>query len=38
MEVIYFSGYTLQEKVAIAENHLFEKQLKLHGLTKKILK
>jgi ATP-dependent Lon protease len=35
MEVIYFSGYTLQEKVAIAENHLFEKQLKLHGLTKK---
>jgi len=35
MEVINFSGYTLPEKIAIAENHIFPKQMKLNGLSKK---
>ncbi|MFB3851694.1 MAG: endopeptidase La [Acidobacteriota bacterium] len=35
MEVINFSGYTLVDKVCIAQNHLVPKQLKLHGITKK---
>jgi ATP-dependent Lon protease len=35
MEVIHFSGYTLPEKISIAENHLCQKQMKLNGLTKK---
>ncbi len=35
MEVINFSGYTLPDKVNIAQNHLIPKQLKLHGLTRK---
>jgi ATP-dependent Lon protease len=32
MEVIPFSGYTLPEKLAIAEGYLIPKQLKAHGL------
>ncbi|MBM3504394.1 MAG: endopeptidase La [Alphaproteobacteria bacterium] len=35
MEVIRLSGYTEDEKVAIAERHLINKQLKGHGLTDK---
>jgi ATP-dependent Lon protease len=35
MEVIKMSGYTIEEKVEIARNHLFPKQLKEHGLTDK---
>lgn len=37
MEVIKMSGYTLEEKVEIARQHLFPKQLKEHGLTAKHL-
>ena len=37
MELIQLTGYTLQEKVEIAKNHLLPKQLKEHGLTKKHL-
>jgi ATP-dependent Lon protease len=37
MEVIKMSGYTIEEKVEIAKNHLFPKQLALHGLTTKDL-
>ncbi|MBC8208968.1 MAG: endopeptidase La [Desulfobulbaceae bacterium] len=33
MEVVDLSGYTLQEKVAIARNHLLSKQLDVHALT-----
>ena len=32
MELISFSGYTLPEKLAIAEGYLVPKQLKAHGL------
>jgi ATP-dependent Lon protease len=35
MEVIKMSGYTIEEKVEIARQHLFPKQLKEHGLTSK---
>jgi len=35
MEVIKMSGYTVEEKVEIARQHLFPKQLKEHGLTPK---
>ncbi len=35
MEVIKMSGYTIEEKVEIARQHLFPKQLKEHGLTNK---
>jgi ATP-dependent Lon protease len=35
MEVIKMSGYTIEEKVEIAKQHLFPKQLKEHGLTNK---
>ena len=34
MEVISMSGYTIEEKVEIAAQHLLPKQLKEHGLTK----
>lgn len=34
MEVIYISGYTEEEKVKIAQNYLFPKQVKEHGLNK----
>ncbi|WP_374548404.1 endopeptidase La [Flavobacterium sp.] len=37
MEVIKMSGYTIEEKVEIARNHLLPKQLKEHGLTSKDL-
>ncbi len=33
MEVIHIPGYTEEEKVKIASNHLIPKQLKEHGLT-----
>ncbi len=35
MEVIKMSGYTIEEKVEIAKQHLVPKQLKEHGLTAK---
>ena len=35
MELINVSGYTIEEKVQIAKKHLFPKQLKAHGITKK---
>lgn len=38
METIYLSGYTAEEKLGIALNYLFPKQLDEHGITKKILK
>lgn len=34
MELIHISGYTEQEKLYIAKNHLIPKQLKENGLTK----
>ncbi|GIZ08458.1 endopeptidase La [Flavobacterium sp. UMI-01] len=37
MEVIKMSGYTIEEKVEIARQHLFPKLLKEHGLTSKQL-
>jgi ATP-dependent Lon protease len=37
MEVIKMSGYTIEEKIEIARQHLFPKQLKEHGLTSKDL-
>jgi len=37
MEIIKMSGYTIEEKVEIARQHLFPKQLKEHGLTLKDL-
>ena len=33
MEIIHVSGYSIEEKVQIAKNHLVPKQLKNHGLT-----
>ena len=38
MEIIELSSYTKNEKLNIAKNHLIPKQLKLHGLSKRILK
>lgn len=35
MEVIYLSGYTLEEKMAIAETFLLPRQIKENGLKKK---
>ena len=37
MEVIKMTGYTIEEKVEIARQHLFPKQLREHGLTSKHL-
>ena len=37
MEMINISGYTLEEKSAIAKRHLLPKQLKEHGLKNKQL-
>ncbi len=34
MEIIEINGYTMEEKVQIANKHLIPKQLKEHGLTK----
>ncbi|MGB1270180.1 MAG: endopeptidase La [Flavobacteriaceae bacterium] len=38
MEIIDVSGYTIEEKVEIAKNHLLTKQLKEHGLSTSDLK
>ena len=38
MEIIELQIYTRTEKLSIAKNHLVPKQLKRHGLTKKLLK
>ena len=38
MEIINVTGYTIEEKVEIAKQHLLQKQLKEHGLTKEHLK
>ncbi|MDA0773396.1 MAG: endopeptidase La [Bacteroidetes bacterium] len=38
MEIIDVSGYTQEEKVAIAQRHLLPKQLKEHGIEKPQLK
>ncbi|MDO4728808.1 MAG: endopeptidase La [Bacteroidota bacterium] len=35
MEIIEMSGYTIEEKIEIAKQHLLPKQLKEHGLTEK---
>ncbi|MFA7445076.1 MAG: endopeptidase La [Flavobacteriaceae bacterium] len=35
MEVINMTGYTVEEKIEIARQHLLPKQLKEHGLTEK---
>jgi ATP-dependent Lon protease len=37
MEIIKMSGYTIEEKVEIARQHLLQRQLKEHGLTSKDL-
>ncbi len=37
MEVIEINGYTVEEKIEIAQKHLLLKQLKEHGLNKKDL-
>ena len=36
MEIIEINGYTLEEKVKIAQKHLLPKQLKRHGLKRMI--
>lgn len=38
MEIINLPSYTANEKVAIFKNHLFPKQLKRHGLNKRMVK
>ena len=38
MEIIELQTYTKSEKMAIAKNHLYPKQLKRHGLNKRTLK
>ena len=38
MEVVKLSGYILEEKLQIAKKYLIPKQLKAHGLKKKMLK
>ncbi|MBQ7384354.1 MAG: endopeptidase La [Clostridia bacterium] len=38
MEVIKLRSYTKTEKLAIAKNHLLPKQLRRHGMTKKMLR
>src|SRR5690606_37533563 len=35
LEVINMTGYTIEEKIEIAKQHLLPKQLKEHGLTEK---
>lgn len=37
MEVVELSGYTLQEKVAIARRHLLTKQMEAHALSEEVL-
>jgi len=38
LEVIHLSGYTSEEKKAIAKKYLIPRQVKEHGLSKKVLK
>lgn len=38
MEIVEISTYTKNEKLSIAKNHLLPKQLKRHGLTKRMLR
>ncbi len=38
MEIIELGIYTKREKIAIAKNHLLPKQLKRHGMSKKMLR
>ncbi|MCQ2353721.1 MAG: endopeptidase La [Clostridia bacterium] len=38
MEVIELPGYTRREKLSIAKNHLLPKQLRRHGMNKRMLK
>lgn len=38
MEIIRLDAYTKSEKLGIAKNHLYPKQLKRHGLTKRSLR
>jgi len=38
MEVINVTGYTIEEKIEIAKQHLLPKQLEEHGLTKENIK
>ena len=38
MEIIHLNSYTKSEKMGIAKNHLLPKQLKRHGLNKRMLK
>ncbi len=38
MEVLRLSGYTIEEKLEIAKNHLIPRQLSEHGLTRKQLR
>lgn len=38
MEIINVTGYTIEEKVEIARQHLLPKQLREHGMTKEQLK
>ncbi len=35
MEIIEVNGYTIEEKIEIAKQHLLPKQLEAHGITKK---
>lgn len=35
MEIIEVNGYTIEEKIEIAKNHLVPKQLEAHGISKK---
>ena len=38
MEVIYMSSYSDSEKLSIAKNHLIPKQIKKHGLNKRLIR
>ncbi|MEA4831475.1 MAG: endopeptidase La [Oscillospiraceae bacterium] len=38
MEIISIKGYTASEKISIAKNHIIPKQVKRHGLNRRILK
>ncbi len=38
MEIVELSTYTKNEKLSIAKNHLLPKQMKRHGLTKRMLR
>lgn len=38
MEIIYISGYSIEEKIEIANKHLIEKQRNAHGLKKDQIK